>query len=170
MERERLFLIAHTLVGSLLFTVTIAAIILTIARFVLIDEYNRIKRDTSLVNVEHLRLEGSVEELNKKIRYADTLQQGFSKWSVAALKITELIPKGVSLDYLFLNRATGAIRLNGRAESREAFLAAKETLEKSQLFKSLEAPLSNLLEKSNIEFRFAGWLRDDFFISKLNSQ
>lgn len=166
LRHERAFLIAHTLVGSLLIAVTVASAVLTMARFSLIKEYNKIKHDTSLVNVEHLRLESNIDELNKKIGFTDKMQANFTKWSDLTTRLTTLIPKDIDIDYLFLNRSTGSFRLNGKAQSRDSLIAAKAALERSGFFKSLDAPLSNLLEKTNIEFRFTGYLKNEIFIPK----
>lgn len=169
LRRERSFLIAHTLIGSLLVAVTLAATVLTIARFALIGEYSKIKRDTSLVNVEHLRLESDIDSLNKKVERADKVQASFTKWSDVASRLTALLPPSVTADYLLFNRSTGTWRLNGQAQSREALITAKTALEGSGLFNSLDAPLSNLLEKNNVEFRFTGVLKPEIFIPKLSS-
>ena len=160
---ERAFLIAHTLLGSLLIAIALAATVLTAARVALIDEYNKIRHGASLVNVERLRLESNIDELNKKVEQADKVQASFTKWSEVAARLTALTPPGVTVDYLFLNRSSRAFRLNGQALGRDSLIAAKESLERSGLFESLDAPLSNLLEKTNIEFRFNGILKSEIF-------
>lgn len=166
LRRERSFLIAHALFGSLLIVIALASSVLTVARFVLIDEFKKIRQDTSLVNVEHLRLESNIDELNKKVEYADKMQAGFTKWSDAVESLTALLPPDITVDYLLLNRSSGAFRLNGRSQNRDALIAAKTSFERSGLFKSLDAPLSNLLEKTDIEFRFAGFIKPEFFVPK----
>jgi len=170
LRRERSFLIANTLVGSLLIAITLASTVLTAARFVLIDEFKKIRQDTSLVNVEHLRLENNIDELNKKVEYADKMQASFTKWSDLVSRLTALIPPSVTVDYLLLNRSSGTFRVNGLAQSRDALITTKTALERSGLFKSLDAPLSNLLEKTNIEFRFTGVLKSEIFTPKISSQ
>ncbi|MDP1709817.1 MAG: hypothetical protein Q8L21_02935 [Candidatus Komeilibacteria bacterium] len=163
LNKERTFLLTETVVGSILMLTIASSIILTVARLILIDQYNKIKHDTSLVNVERLILESRIDSLNDKIRTADKIQQNFSKWSDIVYKLTATLPADITLSYLQLNRETKILRLNGQAKNRDSLLAAKTALEAAPLIKSLEAPLSNLLEKNNIEFRFIAQLRDDAF-------
>lgn len=166
LAKERTFLIAHTVIGAILIAVTGSAMILTMARITLINQYNKIKHDTTLVNVEHLLLENNIDDLNRKITITDKVQANFSKWSAILLDLGGQAPAGVTLDYLYLSRDAKSFRLNGRAIDRAALLAAKAAFEASPLVAELEAPLSNLLEKSQIEFRFTGSLKPEAFIVK----
>lgn len=166
LAREKTFLIAHTVVGVILIAVTASAMILTVARITLINQFNKIKHDTSLVNVEHLLLENNIDDLNKKIRRTEKVQQDFSKWSELLISLTAAAPTGITLNYLYLNRDTKLFRLNGRATDRSSLLAAKAAFEARPLLKKLEAPLSNLLPKNNIEFRFSGELAPEAFLVK----
>ena len=166
LARERTFLIAHTVIGAILVAVTVSAMVLTVARISLITEYNKIKHDTTLVNVEHLSLENNIDDLNRKINTASKVQENFSKWSEILLSLGVIVPNGVELNYLYLSRAAKTFRLNGHAQNRDALLAAKAAFTDSPYVAKLEAPLSNLLEKSNIEFRFTGELSAEAFAVK----
>lgn len=159
LETEHRWLILHAVVGLVLVAVTVGATILTLARFVLINQYTKIKQGTSLVNVEHLVLEESIDNLNKKVAKADKIQANFSKWTALLSNLSNLMPPGVQLNYLSVNRASGAIRLNGLSPDRAGLLAAQAALENSGLLASLEAPLSNFLTKADIEFRLSGQLK-----------
>ncbi len=159
-------MIAHTVIGAILIAVTTSAMILTIARITLIDQYNKIKHDTTLVNVEHLLLENNIDDLNNKITITDKVQANFSKWSEILLDLGANAPAGVTLDYLYVSRDARSFRLSGQATDRTALLAAKAAFEASPLLSKLEAPLSNLLAKNQIEFRFTGELKPEAFIIK----
>lgn len=166
LEKERTFLIAHTVIGVILIAVTGSAMILTVARITLINQYNKIKHDTTLVNVEHLLLENNIDDLNRKIAVTDKVQANFSKWSAILLNLGAAVPAGVTLDYLYISRDAKSFRLSGQAADRTALLGAKAALKASPLLAKLEAPLSNLLAKSQIEFRFTGELKPEAFIIK----
>lgn len=159
LAKQRIWLIIHAVVGLVLFAITVSAIILTIARAVLIGQYAKIKQDTTLVNVEHLNLENNIDRLNKNLAKADKMQASWNKWTALFSDLNKTVPPNVTLDYLAINRDSGAVRLAGLAPDREALLAAKAALENSPLLESLDAPLSNFLEKDNIEFRFTAKLR-----------
>ena len=156
LKKEKKFLLAHTVIGAVLIAITASAMVLTMARITLINQYNKIKHDTTLVNVEHLKLENNIDGLNRKIIIASQVQENFSKWSDIIYRLAASTPSGVNLDYLYINREAKTFRLNGLAADRAALLAAKAAFTDSPFVTNLEAPLSNLLEKNNIEFRFTG--------------
>lgn len=162
-HKERVFLLAHNIIGIILVTVSVASILLTVARFVLIRHYERIRDDTSLVNVEHQTLRTNVTKLNKKIETASAIQKHFVKWSLLLEDATALAPGGVALNFLHANRESDSIRITGQADNREVLVAFKEALESSNFISSLEAPLSNLLEQVNVNFRFAAKLKKDIY-------
>lgn len=159
LAKERIWLIVHAVVGLVLLSVTVSAIILTIARTVLIGQYTKIKQDTSLVNVEHLNLENNIDRLNKNLANADKMQLTWSKWTALLSDLDKIIPPSVTINYLDVNRESGSLRLNGWSPDRDTLLSTKAALENSPLLESLDAPLSNFLAKDNIEFRFTAKLR-----------
>jgi len=69
-------------------------------------------------------------------------------------KISEIAPAGINLTNLSYQTAQNKVVLNGQAKTREQFLNFKENLEKSQVFLEVESPLSNLINKENIDFNF----------------
>lgn len=161
LEKDRLFLVAHNFLGVLFLLAAVLAIALMLTRFALIDNYNRIKEETSLVNVGSQVLNKEIDLLNQKITLAAAVQQGFAKWSALLGEIGDLLPNQVRLNYLFINKESGALRLSGRAADRNSLLSAKDALETSGLLELLQAPLSNLTEKVNVEFRLNGTLKKD---------
>lgn len=158
-RREHFWLLLHGLSGLMLVAITMSAIILTLARVILVEQFAKIKKETSLVRVERLFLEGRVDALNKKIAQATAVQEDFSKWTTLLGTLVAALPPNVKLDYLAVNKAEGNLRLNGLAEKRTDLLAAQQGLENSLLFTNLESPLSNFLSKIKVDFRFLGKLK-----------
>lgn len=158
-----MFLIAHNFLGLIFLIASIIAIVLLVVRFTLLQNFNQIKEETTLVNPVNQGLLRDIDALNKKIDFAAITQKDFSKWSAALLTVQALLPEQVRLNYLFINKDSNSLRLSGKALSRDALLAVKSSLETSGLLESLEAPLSNLLQKNNVEFRFNGILKKDIW-------
>lgn len=166
LEKDRLFLAAHNFLGVLFLLAAGMSIALMLTRYALIDNYNRIKQETSLVNTGSQILNKEIDLLNQKISLAAAVQQGFAKWSSLLAEIGNLLPNQVGLNYLFINKESRAVRLSGRAADRNSLLSAKQSLENSGLLEALEAPLSNLTEKVNVEFRLSGTFKKDVWMMK----
>lgn len=160
-EKDRLFLIAHNLLGLLFLFASAIAIVLILVRFALLENYNKIKAETSLVNAGSAGFLKEIDALNAKILLAEAAQQNFSKWSGLLFSLSALAPDSARLNYLFLNRDSGSMRLSGAAADRNSLLLFKAALENSGLLENLEAPLSNLLEKTDLEFRLNGAIKKD---------
>lgn len=166
LEKDRLFLVAHNFLGLVFLFASCIAIVLILVRFSLLENYNKIKEETSLVNTGGLGFLKEIDALNEKISTAEAVQQNFSKWSSVLFSLSALLPSSVRLNYLFVNRESGGVRLSGLAADRNALLSFKAWLESSGLLEQLEAPLSNLLEKTNVEFRLNGIIKKDVWIIK----
>jgi|TARA_B100001971_G_C18118664_1_gene498202 hypothetical protein len=156
LNRERKFLVTHSIIGIILIVVSIHAIVLSVARIVLVSHFNKIKHDTSLVSVEHQRLQTDIDNSNKKIKDRVKIQSTFSKWSLMLTELTNLVPEGIELSFVHINQDTGAFRITGSSPTRNLLLETKTILEKSEIIQLLDAPLSNFLEKEDLNFRFAG--------------
>ena len=158
LKRERLFLFVHTITGYLVVAIAVATILITASRFMLISHFNKLRSNTSLVNIEHQVFQNNIEEINYKLSVAQSVQKNFSKFSTLIYEVTKLIPEGVILTFVTVDRATGAFRITGIAPTRDALTQTKERLENSRFVTELQAPLSNFLEKEDVDFRFAGKL------------
>jgi hypothetical protein len=156
LNRERHFLLIHGIIGFLVFIVASNAIILTIARFILIEHYTSLKKNNTLVNNEIMLLQNNIIEINKKTDITEKMQSKFIKMSYLINKLSESIPKNATVNYMYFESSEGTFKISGTASSRDALMEAKETLENAPYVIKLESPLSNLLEKENIDFKFSG--------------
>lgn len=164
-KRERVFLIAHNAIGIILIVVTIASILLVVSRFILSKNFAQLQQNTALVNVTGLGLQKNITALNEKIAITEIAQKDFTKWTALLTDFTDIIPAGIFINSLFVNGQTGAWRLTGIAQNRNQLIILKESLKSFPHTQSLEAPLSNLLTKQNINFRFGGILAKDIYKS-----
>jgi len=156
LKRERMFLLVYGITGILVIVIAFNAIMLTIAKFILIDHFTNLRNDSSLVNTELLRLQGDLGEINKKIENTEKIQATFTKYSDLLEDFTKLIPEHIVLDFMHIDTENSNFKINGKAQNREALVAFKNSLENASFISDLESPLSNFLEKEDVAFRFAG--------------
>jgi hypothetical protein len=163
LKRERMFYLIHGIVGLIVVVIAVNAILLSAARFILIEHFKTLKEDTYLVNVEHTIIQNNIGKINNRINYAATMQMNFIKWSALLSELTNDFPEGVTIDFLNVNTQSSTFKLTGTATNREELIATKEMLEKSEIISKLESPLSNFLEKEDIDFRFSGTLEKNIY-------
>ena len=163
LNRERMFLLLHGIIGMIVVVIAFNAIMLTGARFILINHYNNLKNDSALVNTELINLQNDIIEINKKINDAQKIQTSFVKFSDLSSSINKLAPKGIIVEFMHIDAKDNNLRINGISKNRELLLVLKDNLENSGFVKKLESPLSNLLEKENIEFRFSADLNKNIY-------
>ena len=162
--RERLYLIAHNAVGIMLITITIVSILLLWSRFSLVNHFNELQENTSLVQTDSLGLQKNVSSINEKISTAQNIQKNFIKWTSLLTDFTTTIPEGIFINTFFINGETGAFRITGIAPTRDQLIALKAGLETFPNITSLDSPLSNFLEKENINFTFGGKIESKYYI------
>lgn len=85
-------------------------------------------------------------------RVAD-LQDNFMAWSDVFEEISLIIPDGVVLDSIQRNK-DGKVFIRGVAASRDDVLSFQSRLDDLEFFTPINAPLSNILKKADIEFNF----------------
>ena len=77
LKRESTFFLIHGVVGIIVTVIAIIAMSLTVARFILIEHFETIKKDTSLVNTKHSIINKDIIRLNEKIEDAEKIQKSF---------------------------------------------------------------------------------------------
>lgn len=163
MRREKIFLLVHNVIGILVVAVAAISIFLLISRSFLANYINNLRAQTNLVNLTSYGLAHDINSLNNKIENADRVQKDFIKWTALLSDISNSVPAGLALNQIYLNRSTQTFRLTGTAASRESLLEFKETLLNHPAVETLETPLSNFLEKTDISFVFGGKLKKDIY-------
>jgi len=156
LKRELVFLLIYGIAGILVIVIAFNSIMLTITRFILIDHFNKLKDDSSLVNISLLNLQSDIGETNKKIKNAEKIQSNFVKYSDVLPDFTNLVPEGIIINFLHIDSENNDFQINGTANNRDILVKFKDSLEAASFIENLESPLSNFLEKENITFRFSG--------------
>jgi hypothetical protein len=87
-----------------------------------------------------------------------TIKKDQVYWSAFFDKMNGIVFPGI--DVFSISNVDYSITILGRSLTRDDLILFKEKLEKDSCFSSVDLPLSNLVDKSNIEFQI------DFEISK----
>jgi len=94
-----------------------------------------------------------IKKINDYLKRIDGLEQRFVPWSKILEELTSFIPKGTKLSSLRVDQA-GKIYISGIAKDREDVIALQSRLEGSKTFTEIKAPLSNILQQTDVKFDF----------------
>lgn len=98
-----------------------------------------------------------VDEINRKLKYFNQLQTETKNYPFYLEKLSNLKQDGITFKRLAINQ--DKVILDGHALTRETLLSFKDTLAASSDFEKLDAPLSNFLKQSDIDFSFSFQIR-----------
>jgi Tfp pilus assembly protein PilN len=109
-------------------------------------------------NEELKKYEEKFKEINKKVSSISDIYNKHLFWSGIFYKLSESVPIGVTLNNL--TTTDYKISIVGIASKRDDFLKFEENMGKSDCFTDVNAPLSNLVVKEDVDFQI------DFKIKK----
>ncbi len=95
-----------------------------------------------------------IRQLNDQIDNFKTLNANHYYWSKALIELGNLLPPDVAVDLLTLERTTGQVDIKATAGTRDSMLTFWSRLHKSDYFKNINFPLSNLNLPVNDPFTF----------------
>ncbi|MFA5359413.1 MAG: hypothetical protein WC349_00425 [Patescibacteria group bacterium] len=128
------------------------AIILLIAKAILQVNFNNIVEQTTLVTKNNQGYNNKIKEINSKINFVEKIQGGFVPSSNLLKTIADVTSKNINLYYLKINFLEQTIKIKGRANLRENLLDFKQKMEATTIFRDIDFPIKNILEKENIDF------------------
>lgn len=145
---KQLYIFLRNLSGAFLAFVTIIATILILCNYTLSLKYDLNQNDKSGLTIE----EKNVQELNKKIKNVNTVQNQYTVWSTIIVSILNLIPPNIELKNFEIDKTAQVVKIDGTAKTRNDYLNLITALENSKKFNNIKSPLENLLSKENINF------------------
>ncbi|MBU4332119.1 PilN domain-containing protein [Patescibacteria group bacterium] len=149
----------ENLAAIILITTIAAGILLLISKMVLQNNfYNSIVSSQIFLN-KNRSLTLSIQGVNSKLKTLKNIQADFTKLSDSLIEFSKLVPQDIQLHLLYIDKVNSTINIEGNAQTREGLLGFQENLEDSSLFSKVEYPLSNLLEKQDIKFKFTAQLK-----------
>lgn len=120
-------------------------------RIFLVSMKDELTARTTSTPKEYLSVIEDIKHTNEYIKKVNLLQNRFIPWSTVLEKITLLIPSGIHLEHMRINK-DGGVSMSGVAATRNDMLLLQTNLETSTMFKDLQSPLSNILQPKNVKF------------------
>ncbi len=148
---RHLYLFIKKINLALIVITIIIAIILLAAKTILQVNFNNIVEQTTLVTKNNQGYNNKIKEINSKIDFIEKIQNDFIPWSNLLEIIAEITPGDVNLYYLKINEDK-SIKIKGKANLRDSLLNFKQKMEAATVFKDIDFPIKNILEKENIDF------------------
>ncbi len=140
-------------INLVLIIITIViAIVLLVTKTILQLRFNTIVEQTTLVTRNNQGYNNKIKSINSRIDFVETIQNNFIPWSNLLEIVADITPKDVGLNYLKINFEEQTIKIRGNAGLRESLLDFKQKMEATDIFKNINFPIKNILEKENINF------------------
>jgi Tfp pilus assembly protein PilN len=162
-QKEKRF---RTIIGQeigLAFPVVLFVVILLVINIVLKIQAEGVEtayqNEQTLTGHQELKVyDDKFKEANTRLDLVSKIQDSHLEWVEVLTKLSQLFPDGVYVNGI----ATKDYRmfLIGKAQKREYLLKFQESISTSECFANINAPLSNLVSRENIDFQI------DFDIKK----
>lgn len=153
---ERIYLYCRRVALLFLtFTVFISGILLG-ARLLLQDNFSAVLTSNNNLNGHDYGIEQQISNINRDLRNVQTIQANFVKWSELMVDLSRVVPPNVQLSYLDLEQNNHTFNLTGLAAARDDYLKLQANLEQLPYLKNVSSPLTNLLQRTNVNFQFTG--------------
>lgn len=91
------------------------------------------------------------KKANDQIRQVASIDKNQLYWSKVFMKLGQLIIPGISLKNFSTDNYS--VTVSGTADTRDNLLSFKDNLEKEECFSDINLPLSNLVDKTDVEFK-----------------
>jgi hypothetical protein len=120
--------------------------------FVLNDNLKTINKQSLLIDKNTQSYNQRAREINDKIKTVDQIVSSDCDCNAVIGRLVSLLPGGVKLSYLKIDRETGKAKLSGLAEKRDDLLSLKDNIDSSGFLGEIKLPVNSILEKENIRF------------------
>lgn len=158
------FLFIKEYLEIFIFTVTILAIAHLGAWFILTRVTNDLSRSTLLINRDFSALNQNIRVSNKLIKAVFFSGNQFYPLAPRVAELFRLVPPGVNLTGLNINRVGGTVTISGLAATRDALISFQDALGQLPWIDSVSAPQSQLFQKNNISFEISANLKSGILI------
>jgi Tfp pilus assembly protein PilN len=94
-----------------------------------------------------------IDDVNRELKSFSSLIGQENEYSFYMDKLTGLLNSGIRFKSVSFDGSR--VALSGQAATRESLLLFKDNLENSDYFQNVDAPLSNFLKQTDIDFSFS---------------
>lgn len=151
--QKKILLEFTTTILELLFSITVlAAIILLASKIILQNSFNEAIAQSTLITASYGAINQEIRKLNTEIEQIDHLERDRVLWTDFLTHFAESTPSEITIKSLSLNAQDKNILISGKATTRMGLLAFIKNLEASGLYTKIESPISNIFERTDINF------------------
>lgn len=143
----------ETLLVFFLLLATIYAVTLVSLRFVLAGVEQDLADRSAQLTLETESPEREIREIDSYLKRLDVTQRSFIEWSTLLADIAAATPPGTVLTSLQVT-PKGKVIIQGIASTRDDVLRFQEGLTGIDVLTDLSAPLSNILQRTDVAFTF----------------
>ena len=115
--------------------------------------------ETSIVTKNTENYSREIRNINVQINSIEKIQNNFVVWSKFLTVLSNEKPIDITLNKISLNYDDNSLTLSGFSNTRENLLNLKSNLENCESLMEINFPLSNLLEKNNINFELSAKIK-----------
>ena len=135
------------------------AIILVSSQIVLESYLDELSQQNKIANSKTDITVSTVDEINKKLGEVSNMQRNEINW----LNLLELISNNTSNDIKYSRISmdkTGGLVLAGQSKTRDGLIKIKKFLDEAPFLSDIDFPISNLLEKDDINFNITAKIKN----------
>lgn len=147
-----LILYFKVLIEILLAYSLLVAVTLFFASHLINQNLKSFQEQTASIDREYQKINSQIADINQKLNNLNLIQKKRANWSEYLHNLFSIEPKGIALKTMDWNSGQNILIIQGRAQTRDDFLAYRQALEKLSFIKKLEVPISALTVKENISF------------------
>lgn len=151
--KKKLFFEIITNVLEMLLAINIAvAIILLVAKIVLQNNFNETVSQSTLITTSYSAINQEIDKVNRELKLVDKLYKNAPLWSDLLMHLSKATPTDVNIRNASFNTLEKTASISGFALTRSGLLELIKNLESTNMFEKIESPISNIFERTNINF------------------
>lgn len=119
---------------------------------------SKLETNQTLPTGQNIPLSQSISLFNKQLKSVGKIQADYHKWSEFFLEFNRAVPNNLQITSLIFNTSDKTALIQGTAKTRDDLIQFQTSLAKSNLFKEITSPISNLLIRNDISFELRATL------------
>lgn len=134
-------------------TTLLASILLLLVKIELTKALGDVQT-RQILSSEYITVNNDIRQLNQQITRVEAFQKLAISPSELLRDLATRTPEGVRVTGLDFDVKTESMRINGTAAGRDDLLKYEEAVRASPFVATLQSPISNLFQKTDISFQF----------------
>ena len=137
---------------SILFLLCLAGIALLLGQSIMEEYFGELTTNIVATSNQNAKSNQEIKKINRLLREAKIAQENYILWSPILIELSNITPKEIILTNINLNAEKKNLTLTGNAGTREDLLLFENNIRALSSIASVNVPLSQLAEKTNISF------------------